>query len=183
MDLSACFTTGSSCAYHFPVYYEELLRGYLMRLAMSDTQEEIPGTKLIMDRGHLTLFFGYLNSLCTKQEYIFSTEELVTHPLVEKVTRYCDAHINERIMIEDLAEHVHMSKYHFLRKFKEITGITVHSFIINKRLIRACEEIREGVSIQQVSLNCGFTDYTSFLRNFKAAFGVSPSKYKEYYPE
>ena len=160
-----------------------MLRGYLMRLAMTDTMEEIPGAKQVMDRGHLTLFFGHLNSLCKKPEYIFANEEPVTHPLVAKVTQYCDAHISEKIMVEDLATHVHMSKYHFLRKFKEITGVTVHAFVTNKRLIRACEEIRQGISIQQVYLDCGFTDYSSFLRNFKAAFGVSPGKYKEFYPE
>lgn len=183
MDLTACFTEGESCAYHFPVYYEEMLRGYLLRLAMSDTMEEIPGAKPIMDRGHLTLFFGHLNSLCKRKEYIFANEELVTHPLVEKVTDYCDAHISEKITVEDLAEYVHMSKYHFLRKFKEITGVTVHAFVTNKRLIKACEGIREGIGIQEVYQECGFTDYSSFLRNFKAAFGVSPGKYKEYYPE
>ncbi len=183
MDLTACFTAGASCAYHFPIYYEELLRGYLMRLALSDMIEEVPGARFIMDRGNLTLFFGYLNTLCKRKEYIFANEELVTHPLVEKITQYCDTHISEKITIEDLAEYVHMSKYHFLRKFKEITGVTVHSFVTNKRLIRACEELRKGAGIQEVYLDCGFSDYSSFLRNFKTAFGVSPSKYKEFYPE
>ncbi len=183
MDLTACFTEGQSCAYHFPVYYEEMLRGYLLRLAMADTMEDVAGAKQLMDRGHLTLLFGYLNSLCKCKEYIFSHEELVTHPLVEKVTAYCEAHISEKITVEDLAEYVHMSKYHFLRKFKEITGVTVHAFVTNKRLIKACEGIREGISIQQVYQDCGFADYSSFLRNFKTAFGVSPGKYKEFYPE
>lgn len=183
MDLTSCFTTSESCAYHFPIYYEEMLRGYLLRLAMSETAEELEGAKEIMDRGHLTLFFGYLNSLCKRKEYIFANEELVTHPLVEKITQYCDAHISEKITVEDLAEYVHMSKYHFLRKFKEITGVTVHAYVTNKRLIKACECIREGIGIQEVYQECGFTDYSSFLRNFKAAFGVSPGKYKEYYPE
>lgn len=183
MDLTACFSNAPSRAYHFPIYYEEILRGYLMRLALSDMIEEIPGARSIMDRGHLTLFFGYLNTLCNRPEYIYDKEELVSHPLVEQVTRYCDTHISEKITTEDLAEYVHMSKYHFLRKFKEITGVTVHSFITNKRLIRACEEIRKGTGIQEVSQNCGFSDYSSFLRNFKNAFGVSPGKYKEYYPE
>ncbi len=183
MNLTACFMTGQSCAYHFPVYYEEMLRGYLLRLAMAENAPEEAGAKQLMDRGHLTLLFGHLNTLCKRKEYIFDHEELVAHPLVEKVSAYCDAHIGEKITVDDLAEYVHMSKYHFLRKFKELTGVTVHTFVTNKRLIKACEYIRDGIGIQEVCQECGFTDYSSFLRNFKNTFGVSPGKYKEFYPE
>lgn len=184
MDLAACFANHESCAYHFPVYYEEMLRGYLLKLAMSELMEgEISGMKKVLDRGYLTLFFGYLNTLCRRKEYLFKDEELVTHPLVEQVSDYIEQHIGEKITIEDLAGQVHMSKYHFLRKFKELTGVTAHSFITDKRLIKACEELREGRSISLAYQAAGFTDYSSFLRNFKAAYGVSPGKYVEFYPD
>ena len=182
VDLAECFSEGESCAYHFPIYYEEMLRGYLLKLAMSEImEEEYPGMKKVLDRGYLTLFFGYLNNLCKRQEYLFKDEELVTHPLVEQVSDYIGAHIGEKITVEELAAHVHMSKYHFLRKFKELTGVTAHSFITDKRLIKACEELREGKNITLAYQAAGFADYSSFLRNFKAAYGVSPGKYAEFY--
>ena len=65
------------------------------------------------------------------------------HPLVEQVTGYIEAHIGEEITVEDVAETVHMSKFYFLRKFKEITGMTVHNFIVNKRIIAACQIMRK----------------------------------------
>ena len=179
MDFCACFQSGS-CAYHFPIYYEELLQGYLLRLAMTELVEtKQPGAKLVLDRGYLTLFFTYLNILCTKKEYMFAREELVTHPLVELVVSYID----EQISLDCLAEHVHMSKYHFLRKFKELTGMTVHAFVVNKWLIRACEALREGASVAESWQRTGFSEYTSYLRNFREKFGVSPGKYRELYPE
>ncbi len=67
--------------------------------------------------------------LCKREEYLSSTQEIVDHPLVEQVTGYIEAHIGEEITVEDVAETVHMSKFYFLRKFKEITGMTVHNFI------------------------------------------------------
>ncbi|MBQ7776229.1 MAG: helix-turn-helix domain-containing protein [Lachnospiraceae bacterium] len=182
MDLSACFRTGDTKAYHFPVYYEEMLRGYLMKLVMSELVEgQITGSKEVMDRGYLTLFFSYLNLLCSRTEYLFKEEETISHPLVETVSSYIDKHIQESISVDDLAEQVHMSKYHFLRKFKELTGVTAHTFITNKRLIHAAEGLRSGKSITQVYQEAGFTDYSSFLRNFKKTFGVSPGKYHEVY--
>ena len=185
LDLGGCFTksaTQGSCAYHFPAYYEEQLRGYLMKLAMSEMMDvELPGAKPVLDRGYLTLFFVYLNALCNRKEYLFAAEEMVVHPMVDTISAYIDAHISEPILVEELAEQVHMSKYHFLRRFKELTGVTAHTFITNKRLIKACEGLKAGQSITQVYQNSGFCDYSSFLRNFKNAFGVAPGKYKDYY--
>ncbi len=182
MDLSACFHGIESCAYHFPVYYEEMLRGYLLKLVMSelmDGQQE--NSKTVMDRGYLTLFFSYLNLLCSRQEYLFKEEETTSHPLVETISSYIEKHIQENITVDELAKLVHMSKYHFLRRFKELTGATVHTFIIDKRLLHAVEGLRSGKGITQVYQEAGFTDYSSFLRNFKKTFGVSPGKYKDFY--
>ncbi len=182
LDLSSCFHGSTSCAYHFPVYYEEMLRGFLMKLVMSELIEnQSPGSKEVMDRGYLTLFFGYLNLLCSRSEYLFKEEETSSHPLVEQVSSYIDAHIQENITVDELAKQVHMSKYHFLRKFKDLTGVTVHTFLVDKRLIHAAEDLRAGKSISQVYQDAGFSDYSSFLRNFKKTFGVSPGKYHEMY--
>ena len=184
MDLSGCFRGKESPAYHFPIYYEEMLQGYLLKLAMTEMAEsKHPGAKGILDKGYLTLFFVYLNILCDREEYLFAGEEMVTHPLVEQVSDYIDSHISEKIMVEDLAAHVHMSKYHFLRKFKDLTGVTAHSFLINKRLIKACEVLKEGRSVTDSYQEAGFADYTSFLRNFRDTYGVAPGKYVEFYAD
>lgn len=184
MDLSACFKGDGPCAYHFPIYYEEMLRGYLLKLAMTELVEaKQSGAKEVLDRGYLTLFFAYLNILCGGQEYLFAREELVEHPLVEQVSHYVDRHMEEQIPLDCLAEQVHMSKYHFMRKFKELTGMTVHSFVVNKRLIKACEALRGGVSVTESWQLTGFSDYTSYLRNFRGNYGISPGKYRELYAE
>ena len=181
--LTECFRGGGPKLYHFPIYYEELLRGFLLKLAMSETPEGDeagnPGLRKVMDRGNLSLFFGHLNVLCRREEYLSSTQEIVDHPLVEQVTAYIEDHIGEEITVEDVAEAVHMSKFYFLRKFKEITGMTVHNYIVNKRIIAACRAMTEGKSITESWQQTGFTDYTSFLRNFRKIYGISPREYRE----
>lgn len=184
MDLASCFHGNESCAFHFPIYYEEMLQGYLMKLAMTEMQESRDmAAKRVMDRGCLTMFFVYLNVLCAKKEYFFAQEEPVSHPLVEQTAAYIDSHLTEKITVDILAEQAHMSKYYFLRKFKELTGVTVHAFLINKRLIKACEALRQGASVTESYQLTGFTDYSSYLRNFREVFGVSPGHYREVYPE
>ena len=198
-NLAECFQGKESCAYHFPVYYEEMLRGYLLKLAQTEGPEvgslrhnKQPeaqegksecGIKNIMDRGYLTLFFGYLNTLCLRNEYLAIGEEMELHPMVKQVTDFMEMHIAEKLTVEMLAEQVHMSKYHFLRKFKELTGVTVHAYLTDLRLLKACAELKKGCSIEQAYQLSGFADYSSFLRNFKSAYGVSPKKYRDFYPE
>lgn len=182
MDLTECFRNGGNCAYHFPIYYEEQLRGYLLKLAMTQMMEaNDEHMKRVADRGHLTLFFVYLNMLCKQTEYSYAREELFSSPLVEEVSNYIEEHLAEEILLDNLADRVHMSKYHFLRKFKELTGVTVHSFITNKRMIKACEALKAGENITRVAQMVGYTEYTSFLRNFKKTFGVAPGQYKDFY--
>lgn len=198
-NLAECFQGKESCAYHFPVYYEEMLRGYLLKLAQAEgpeiggalhnmqqekqTGKADRGFRNIMDRGYLTLFFGYLNTLCGRKEYLSVGEEMELHPMVAQVTTFMEIHLDEKLTIEMLAEQVHMSKYHFLRKFKELTGVTVHAYLTDMRLLKACEELKKGSSIEQAYQRAGFADYSSFLRNFKSAYGVSPKKYRDFYPE
>lgn len=181
--LTECFRGEGPKLYHFPIYYEEILRGFLLKLAMSEilegTDTENTGIRKVMDKGNLSLFFGYLNALCKREEYLSSTQEIVDHPLVEQVTAYIEAHIGEEITVEDVAEAVHMSKFYFLRKFKEITGMTVHNFIVNKRIIAARQAMAEEKSITESWQMTGFADYSSFLRNFRKIYGISPREYRE----
>lgn len=179
MDLTACFRENETRAYHFPIYYEEMLRGYLLKLAMQEMKESnLIGAKEISDRGYLTLFFVYLNILCGKKEYLDDSTSLDSDPLVSKVDAYIEAHIGESINVDQLANAVHMSKYYFLRKFKELTGVTVHNFVIHKKMIYACTLLREEKSVLETARLCGFSEYSVFLRNFQNTIGVNPSNYR-----
>ena len=175
VDLSECFRKEGERAWHFPVYYEEMLRGFLLKLAM---EGEASGLRRTMDRGYLTLLFAHLNMLCGRKESLLSGKYVAQHPMVETVDSYIEEHMAEGIPLDRLAEQVHMSKYHFLRKFKDLTGVTAHAYVMNKRLIRACELLQKGESITDVYLATGFGDYSVFLRNFKNAFGMSPREYR-----
>ncbi|MCR4763252.1 MAG: AraC family transcriptional regulator [Lachnospiraceae bacterium] len=177
-DLSACFRDGSAVIYHFPLNYEDILSGFLMKLAMSELINDVdPQMRGVMDRGYLTLFFSYLNVLCARHDYIFADAAVMENSLVEEIDRHIATHMEEVITIDDLAEVVHLSKYYFVRRFKELTGVTAHTYLINRRLIRACELLKDGEEVMNVYGRVGFSDYSVFLRNFRKVYGVSPREY------
>ena len=61
-----------------------------------------------------------------------------------------------------------------MHKFKKETGYTLHNYILSKRLFKAKELIKSGTPITTASMQCGFNDYSSFLRSFKKTFNCSP---------
>ena len=57
-----------------------------------------------------------------------------------------------------------------MRKFKEDTKMTLHNYILQKRLLYARDLIQNETPITKASIECGFNDYSSFLRAFKKHF-------------
>ena len=99
-------------------------------------------------------------------------------PKIANTLSYINDNISKELTVDELAGRVFMSKYYFMRRFRESTGYTVHSYILQKRLILSVKFIRSGVPLMQAAVKCGFSDYSSFSRAFKKTFHVSPGKFK-----
>lgn len=99
---------------------------------------------------------------------------------IRQVMSYINEHLTEDLTVEKLAELIYMSKYHFMRTFKEQTGETVHGYVRQKRLLNAARLIREGTPAVKAAAESGFNDYSVFHRAFRKSFGMSPGKIKNY---
>lgn len=91
------------------------------------------------------------------------------------VLQYLNLHLTEPVSIDDLAERFYLSKSHMMHKFKAETGCTIHSYLLEKRLVLTMERVSQGMSLTQASESCGFGDYSTFSRAFKKRFGHSPT--------
>ncbi|QOV20033.1 helix-turn-helix domain-containing protein [Blautia liquoris] len=181
-DLTSCFTQTQTPAWHFPAHHREHLSQYLNTLLYLESDSLTPkGEKQLLEDSYLTLFFISLNQLCRHPEFSFRIENTSSNPMIRTLTDYINEHIDEPITLDTLASQAHLSKYHFVRVFKELTGMTVHDFVNHKRILKACELIWEGEAFSNISELCGFSDYSSFFRNFKAVYGISPREFKAMY--
>ena len=96
-----------------------------------------------------------------------------------RVLSYINEHISGPLSVDELADQAFLSKYHFMRLFKESTGSTVHAYVTNQRLINASRLIREGQPLAQAARQSGFEDYSVFYKAFRNNFGISPGKMKK----
>jgi len=72
-----------------------------------------------------------------------------------------------------------MSPYHFLRTFRQVTGVTPHQFILRTRLYRAATRLRAGkAQIAAIAFDCGFNDLSTFNHRFRRVIGVTPGDYR-----
>jgi AraC family transcriptional regulator len=81
--------------------------------------------------------------------------------------------------LEDLAASAGMSKYHFLRVFRRLTGMTPYQYLLSARMRRAALELASSRRpVLDVALDAGFGDLSTFNHRFRAAFGATPTQYR-----
>ena len=112
---------------------------------------------------------------------IFKKEVQKPAPMLPKskrmldIMRYLDAHLTEDINIDTLAEKFYISRFHMMRRFREETGTTIHSYISDHRLMLARDLINQGTPATEVCFQCGFGSYSSFSRAYGKFFGTTPT--------
>lgn len=79
--------------------------------------------------------------------------------------------------IEQFADEIYVSKYHYIRRFKELSGLTPHKFQIQSRIRKSQKLLISKNSIADISLIVGFYDQSHFDKYFKKIVGISPTEY------
>jgi AraC family transcriptional regulator len=99
--------------------------------------------------------------------------------IISGAINYIESNIHERISLEDLASRFCVSKFHFDRMFKTVSGMTLKQYILGRKLTEALSYLNgQGVSVIDTAYEFGFDYPEVFSRAFKKQFGISPSAYK-----
>jgi AraC family transcriptional regulator len=95
------------------------------------------------------------------------------------VIQYIDENLEKAISLLDLAKVAQISVYHFVRLFKQSTGLSPHQYILQKRIGHAKSLLQDlGLPIAEVALRSGFGSQSSFTRAFQRLTYFTPRIYR-----
>lgn len=104
-------------------------------------------------------------------EQMLHTEE----ELGARVIRYLNSHIEHNINLDKLAKRFFVSKYYLCRAFKKHNGISIHGYLVQKRIAYAKQLIESGETASGAAYKVGFGDYSAFYRAYVKIVGKSPT--------
>jgi AraC family transcriptional regulator len=83
------------------------------------------------------------------------------------------------LSLQALANESGYSRVHFVRMFKAATGSSPHNYLLNLKLERARELLKNpSMSLIDIALDCGFSSHSHMSRLFHKFVGVTPSAYR-----
>jgi two-component system response regulator YesN len=116
---------------------------------------------------------------CRKQSALIDKKD-VTHVIIEKAMSYIRDHFTNDITLQEVADHVHMSKNYFSLLYKKYTNQNFIEYIMQLRIQRAKELLgNRSIKIYKVAEKAGFNDVKYFSKLFKKLTGSSPIEFRE----
>lgn len=109
-------------------------------------------------------------SVATGEKMSHDDEDIGT-----KVLRYINDHLEKDVSLDKLARRFFVSKYYLCRAFKKRNGVSIHGYIVHKRVMHAKHLIDFGETASGAAYKVGFGDYSAFYRAYVKIIGKSPT--------
>lgn len=108
-----------------------------------------------------------------------SSGENHQNEMIRMAVEYTNRNLDKALTIHSIAQACNISDSTLSHIFKKEMYISIHKFIVKKRLIQAYHRICAGEAATVVAMECGFGDYSGFYKQYKKAFGFPPSQKSE----
>ncbi len=93
---------------------------------------------------------------------------------------YVQHFYDQEISVETAARTCGFSESHFMKLFREFTGMSFNAYLINYRLELAARQLSESnLKVIDIMENCGFRNQSYFTRAFRKKYGKTPSEYRK----
>jgi AraC family transcriptional regulator len=103
---------------------------------------------------------------------------------LKRTLEFIEANLTEELSLMRLAAIADMSVSHFRAGFRESAGLSVHQYVIERRIERAKSLLmRDGMSIAEIALSSGFTHQSHLSRHMQRSTGLSPLQMKRMFAE
>ena len=95
------------------------------------------------------------------------------------ITSYMSLHLSEPLSVSDMAARAGLSASRFSQVFRNRFGRPPHQFLLHLRVQRAQDLLHHtGLTMREISAQCGFSDVHHFAKTFKRLSGQTPGSYR-----
>lgn len=99
---------------------------------------------------------------------------------IKKTLDFIEINFSRNITVPKMAKNIGLNKNYFSNFFKENVGISPQQYLIQFRMNKACELMKNStLTISDISRSVGYNDPLGFSKIFKKAMGISPKAYRE----
>lgn len=152
------------------------MRFYMEKLAeIVRTDEEAQTAEHIV----ALLFMSFFKTLALSENKA-SVSNIKYRNYVNTLDIYISKHYSERIMIDDIAEELHLCSKQVSRIINKEYGMSLSRVVHKHRMSVACMLLRETpLTIGQIAESVGYEYENYFFRLFKETYGITPTEYRE----
>lgn len=94
---------------------------------------------------------------------------------------YVQKFYDREIPIKEAANQCGFSESHFMKLFKELTGMSFNAYLVNYRLELAAKQLKEtNLKVIDIMANCGFRNQSYFTRAFQKKYRMTPRAYRSF---
>lgn len=138
------------------------------------------GSRLYVDSATHLLAVHLLRQHCCVQHRVQDYRGKLSPDRLRRVKDYVQAHLNTDLSLEDLAQQVGISAFHFARLFKQSTGESPNQYVTRQRIEAAQRLLRETtLGILDVAIAVGYNSPSHFATQFKRLTSVSPTTFRQ----
>ena len=98
---------------------------------------------------------------------------------LERVKEYIRDRLTENITLQEISNEVGLSRCYFAQMFKQSTGIAPYQYVIQQRVERAKQLLKQDLPLAEIALECGFSDQSALSRTFGKCVGTTPKDYRQ----
>ncbi|MBQ4451536.1 MAG: helix-turn-helix transcriptional regulator [Clostridia bacterium] len=123
---------------------------------------------------------GFLSTVCQTMRLSSSViGDDIPSSVIQNVLAYINGHYTQTLKMEDIARRFGISVSYLSHEFTKFTKRSVYEYILYRRVMLAKQMMSGDMSLNQIAYQCGFGDYSNFLRMFNKLVGMSPSQYRK----
>lgn len=98
---------------------------------------------------------------------------------LKRAVEYAHAHYRDQLDVDTLAAVALQSRFHFIRSFRTMTGLTPYQYVLRLRVEEAKAQLsRTAHTVADISCSLGFSSASQFYRAFAKATGLTPEQYR-----